>query len=534
MPKALVPGRRAILKALGALPVLRLFGALQIGPVAAQPMPTRVVTSMLVNEPAGLLSLVDTSAIAFTARATEGLLTFDYDLTPKPLLATDWDIAPDGLTYHFKLRQGVTWHDGEPFTAKDVKFSIETQKRFHSRGRITFSNIDTIEAPDDHTVILHLRKPTPYLLLALSSAESPVVPSHRYGAADPLTHPNNQAPVGTGAWIFREWVRGSHVLWERNEKYWNPAEPRADRLVARFILDPEACAIALETGVVDIGYRTPVPYRDVERLRDVSGISFEERGYTYDPPNIILIECNLRDEILNHIKVRQAIAHCIDREAICRIIFFGNALPSAAPVVPYHREFHNSMPSPYPFDVAAAERLLEEAGYPRTGREPRLTLTMDFFGDEQRLLAEFIRSALGRAGIRVRIRGQDVGTLVKRVYGERQFQLHLCQISNLFDPQVGVQRLYWSKNIIPGVAFSNGTSYSNPKVDELLEAAAVSLDHADRVEKWMKIQEIVMNEVPNIAIAMPKWMTIARSPLKDHTTGAEGFEGSFSKAYIET
>jgi peptide/nickel transport system substrate-binding protein len=530
------PSRRALLKGLSVLPALAA-GALTLSPrsaAAAAPQKGGVLTMVVAGEPPALLGFVNSSSLILSARVTEGLLEFDYDMKPQPLLATAWEVSADGLTYSFKLREGVKWHDGEEFTSEDVAFSILVQKKLHPRGRTTFAQVTAIETPDKHSVVLHLAKPTPYLLSALSSAESPVVPKHRYGDADPLTHANNTAPVGTGPYVFKEWVRGSHVIWERSPNYWNPALPHVDRLVARFMEDPASRTIAFETGDVDIGYRTPVPYRDVERLQKNPKIAFEEKGYAYDPPNIIILEANLENEILKNLKVRQAIAHCINREAICKVVFFGNAVPSAAPVVPYHKQFHNGQPSPYPYDVAAAAKLLDEAGYTRSGSAMRFSLTMDYTTDEQRVLAEFLRAAMSRAGIGIELRGQDMGTLVKRVYSDRAFNLHLASISNLFDPQVGVQRLYWSKNLIKGVPFSNGTAYSNPEVDTLLEQAAISLDKEERITKWLKIQDIVMREVPNFPIAMPSWLTISQTRVKDHTTNAEGFEGSMARVFLES
>jgi peptide/nickel transport system substrate-binding protein len=530
------PNRRSVLAGLSALPALGLVGSplFSSAAVASAPQKGGVLTMIVVSEPPALLSFVNSSSLVLSGRVTEGLLEFDHDMKPKPQLATAWEVAPDGLTYTFKLREGVKWHDGKDFTSEDVAFSIGVQKKLHPRGRTTFAQVKAIDTPDKHTIVLRLEKPTPYLLTALSSAESPVVPKHRYGDADPLTHVNNTAPIGTGPYVFKEWVRGSHVIWERNENYWNKSLPHVDRLVARFVLDPAARTIAFETGDVDVGYRTPVPYRDVERLKKNPKITFEENGYAYDPPNIIILEANLENEYLKNLKVRQAIAHCINREAICKIVFFGNAVPSAAPIVPYHKDFHNGKPSPYAFDLVAAAKLLDEAGLARVAGGMRFTLTLDYVGDDQRVLGEYLRASMSRAGIGIELRGQDMGTLVKRIYGERAYALHLASISNLFDPQVGVQRLYWSKNLIKGVPFSNGTAYNNPEVDALLEDAAVSLDKQDRVAKWKKIQDIVMQEVPNFPIAMPSWMTISQARVKDHTTNAEGFEGSMSRVYLTT
>jgi peptide/nickel transport system substrate-binding protein len=259
----------------------------------------------------------------------------------------------------------------------------------------------------------------------------------------------------------------------------------------------------------------------------------ETRGYEYDPANIVIVEANLNNPHLQKLAVRQAIAHCIDREALARIVFFGQALPSATPIVPFHKAFHSPRPSPYPHDVKAAEALLESAGYRQANGGPRLTLTLDYTGDDQRPVAEFFRATFSRAGIALELRTQDMGALVKRVYTDRDFNLHLASISNLFDPNVGVQRLYWSKNYITGVPFSNGTHYANPQVDALMEGAAVEIDPAKRVAMWMQVQDIVMTDVPNFPLVMAYWQTIAQTRIKHHTVTAEGFEGSLSKIWID-
>lgn len=522
--------RRGVLAGLAALPATAGLLGSGIFPSVAQAQSGSVVTMMGVTEAPALLSFVNTSSLIWSAHVSEGLLEFDFDMNPQPLLATEWEVSEDGLTYSFKLREGVKWHDGEDFTSEDVKFSIETAGQFHSRNRSTYSKITEIETPDDHTVILHLSEPTPFLLKAFSSMESPIVPSHLYAdGADPLTHPNNTAPIGTGAFVFKEWVRGSHVIWEKNPNYWNPDLPQVDRLVARFVLDPSARTIAFETGDVDIGYRTPIPFRDIDRMKEIEHLEFTSDGYQYDPPNIIIVEANLRDEALSDLKVRQAIAHCIDREMINRVVFYNYATPSATPVVPYHEAYHLDEPSPYAFDIDKAKALLAEAGF-----ADGIDLTMEYVGDEQRILGEFLRAAMSRAGIRIELRGQDMGTLIKRVYGDQEYQLHLASISNLFDPQVGVQRLYWSKNIIKGVGFSNGTAYANDEVDAWLEAAAVSIDEAERVALWQDIQRKVMADVPNFPLVMAAWQTLSNKRITDHTTNAEGYEGSMARTRVVT
>lgn len=527
--------RRSFLKSLAALPFASGVTAALPGMVSfAQEGGLKVVTALIGAESPGLLSLVSTAGIAWSAKTNEGLLTFDHDLNPQPLLATSWEVAPDGLTYTFKIREGVKFHDGTEMTAEDVAFSLETSKKYHSRNRATFAQVTSIETPDSSTVILRLEKPVAYLLTALSSVESPVVPRHLYAdGTDPLQHPINTAPIGTGPYKFNEWVRGSHIIFDRNPDYWDTDFPQVDRIVVKVIADPAARVIAFETGDVDFGNRTPVPFRDLDNLEQLPHIAFEDRGYTYDPPNITILEANVRDADLAKLAVRQAIAHTLDREALVRILYHGRALPSASAVVPYHKEFHLAEPSPYPYDIAAAEALLEGAGYPKRSDGTRLNLTLDFFSEERRIASEFLRASMARAGIAVELRGQDSSTIVKRVYGDQDYQLHLASISNLYDPQVGVQRLYWSKNIIPGVAYSNGTGYTNPEVDALLEAAAVETIHAERVRMWHEIQRIVAAEVPNFPLLAPQWLTIYNTRIDGHTTGGEGpLDGSLRELKI--
>jgi peptide/nickel transport system substrate-binding protein len=163
------------------------------------------LTLLVAAEPPVLTAIATTAfnTVLVSAKVTEGLLTYDFDLNPKPQLATEWSVSPDGLEYTFKLRQGVKWHDGKDFTADDVAYSITTIKQVHPRGRNTFGNLTDIKTPDPHTVTLVLSKPAPYLISALAAAETPIVPKHLYDGTKADQNPVNSAPIGTGPFIFR-------------------------------------------------------------------------------------------------------------------------------------------------------------------------------------------------------------------------------------------------------------------------------------------------------------------------------------------
>ena len=137
-------------------------------------------------EPTTLVTLTNPAdpSLLVSAKVTEGLLTYDFDLNPKPQLATSWSVSADGREYVFKLRQGVKWHDGADFTSKDVAYSILLLKEVHPRGRATFASVADVEAPDAHTAVIKLARPVPYLIHALAACESPIVPRHVYAGID--------------------------------------------------------------------------------------------------------------------------------------------------------------------------------------------------------------------------------------------------------------------------------------------------------------------------------------------------------------
>ena len=531
--------RRTLIGA-GAGAVLAPGLALAPGTAAAQspapaPEPRRggTMTIMFYAEPPSLVSIVSTNSLVCSAKVTEGLLWYDNTMRPQPQLATSYEIAPDELTYTFHLRQGVKWHDGRDFTAADVVASLGLLKKLHPRGRSTFSHVSSIEAPDPYTVVLKLDAPIPYLIKAFAAAESPIVPKHIYDGTDPFTNKNNAAPIGTGPFRFKEWVRGSYVMYERNPDYWDQPRPYLDRLIVKFVPDAAARSAALESGEVDLGYRTPVAYSDVERLRNEGKLAFETKGYEYSN-NVLSLNFNLDNQYFAKPKVRQAISHAINTAAICKVIYYGTFDPCAAPIAPFMAEYHDPAPTPYPFDVARAETLLDEAGLPRGADRTRFRMMFEASPstEESRRLGDFVRASLARVGIAVEVRASDMGGYLKRIYTDRDFDMTCTTFSNLFDPTVGVQRLYWWRNIQKGVPFSNTTYYRNARVDELLERAAVEPDPVKRKAEFKEFQQIVMAEAPDINVGVPRWYTIHNKRALGHSVSADGVEGSFAFAHI--
>ncbi|MBB5423208.1 peptide/nickel transport system substrate-binding protein [Paraburkholderia atlantica] len=380
-------------------------------------------------------------AVQASAKITEGLLRYDAQFKPQPLLAVAWSVSADGLRYTFKLRPNVKWHDGESFTSADIRYSILTQKRLRPRGRITLANVERVDTPDLLTVVVVLGKPTPYLIKALSSAELPIVPQHRYGDGDPLTSPNLTAPIGTGPFVFDKWVRGSYVSLRKNPNYWRRGAPLLDRVIYRIVPDQASISTALETGEVDAAAN--VGLADLGRLARLPQLKIDD-SYDASLNNAAFLEFNLDNPILAKPEVRKTIAHAVDRNFIKDNVFYKRSSVVNSPVPAVLASYYDDSTFHYPFDLSAANRLLDEAGYPKQADGQRFAVKINYIsGAEFRRAADYLRAALSRIGIKATILDGDLPTYLRRAYTTREFDLNLNGLGRLYDPTVGVQRIYW-------------------------------------------------------------------------------------------
>ena len=485
-------------------------------------------------DPGTALFAINTSSgtgQAIGPKIVEGLLTFDYDLTPQPLLATEWSLSDDNLQYTFKLREGVKWHDGVDFTSADVAFSILRLKEAHPRGRITYQNVVEVQTPDAHTAIIVLSKPAPFLITAQSSSESPIVPKHIFENLPPADGQTLATAIGTGPFKLTEWVPGSYLIFDRNPDYWDAGKPYLDRLVLRIITDASARAAALETGEIDIG-ANPVPLGDIERLKQNPNLVVDTTTYAYSGPQQQLF-FNYDNEILTNRSVRLAIAQAINAQEIVDIALFGLGQVSPSPVSTALPKWYDPTVVAYPYDPAAAEKLLDEAGYPRGADGTRLKLRLAYNAFLTPGYADVTKSQLSKVGIDVEILKFDLPTYLKTIYTDRAFDLVIESLSNTFDPSLGIQRAYWSKNFKIGLPFSNASHYANPEADALLEAAAIEPDEAKRWDLWSKFQHLIHDDVASVDLLAAGSQIIASKKVKNFVTGAQGINWSFGDVWID-
>lgn len=444
-------------------------------------------------------------------------LRYDENWEPQPYLAESWEVAGDGMSVTLNLVQNATFHDGTPVTSEDVAFSIMTTKENHP-FKSMFAPVEAIETPDAHTAIIKLSQPHPALLLALSPALAPVLPKHIYGdGQDVKSHPANSAPVGSGPFMLEEFTAGEAIVMKKNPNFFIEGRPKLDEIIIRIIKDPSALLIAMENGEADM-YPFMAGSNEVKRLEGVETLGITKDGYAAVGP-INWLAFNTASEKLSDVRVRQAIAYAVDREFITKALHRGVSTPQRSPIIESSPYFDESIAA-YDVDLDKANALMAEAGF-ADGME----LTIDYIPgpkEQQQSVAEYMKSQLKKIGINLTVRAApDFPTWAGRV-GGHDFELSMDIVFNWGDPVIGVHRTYLSDNIKKGVIWSNTQSYSNAKVDELLNAAAVELDRDKRASLYAEFQQIVGADLPVYWINALPYHTAYDKKLKNVPVGIWG------------
>jgi peptide/nickel transport system substrate-binding protein len=494
--------------------------------------------SMIISPSPQILTSAITTAGAeqvVSSKISDSLLTYDFDLNPKPQLAQSWTVSPDGLRVTFKLRPGVHWHDGKDFTSEDVAFTcMNVWKILHGRGRTIFGNVTAVETPDPLTAVFVLNAPSPGMMKSLAAQQAQILPAHLYKGTDIATNPYNLKPVGTGPFKFVSFAPGDNLVLERNPDYWDKGKPYLDKVIFRFISDPATTSSALESGEVQLVNQNLVPMSDLERFKDSGEFDITTKGYEFQN-EMEMSEFNLDDSIMKNIKVRQAIAHAVDKQWLVDNVFFGYGKVANTPLHSHLTGLYdtNGVPA-YDYDPALAAKLLDEAGYKAGPDGTRFKLTIDPlpYGDHQNLVADYMREALKQVGIQVTVRSSDFAGWVKRVYTDRDFQMTVNLLTGGSDPTIGTQRSFWSKSFKIGVGFANGSHYMNPGMDKLLEAGASEVDAAKRKQDYLEFQRLAMTDLPVLPLVAVDSVTVANKKVHNHSIDAHGTFGNFADVYL--
>jgi peptide/nickel transport system substrate-binding protein len=428
------------------------------------------------------------------------LVRKDEHFNLQPWLAVSWE-RPDALTWVFHLRDGVRFHDGKAMSAEDVAWSIQSMTNgvlVTAKGG-AFADVVAVSVPKPLTVVVKTSKPDASLLFNLSDGLFGVVEK---GAG----RDEGLRPVGTGPFQFVSQVQDKEVVVERNAAYWAGA-PKMERV--RFSVVPDAITEALEmkkgSGDVESNEIT----RDmVHALQGKPGLVTQ----TGPGARVDYMNFNVGDPALRDVRVRQAIACAIDRDALIQWLWLGGARKAETLLPQGHwAAASDSELAQYRYDVARALRLLDAAGLKPDKDGVRLRLTMKTSTDETtRLEAQAIQAQLREAGIVLTLRSAEFGTFYSDIT-KGAFQMYMLRwIGSNEDPDI-FRYAYATESFPPKGA--NRGRYSNVRVDELLAAASAETDESVRRREYVEVQQILALELPSIPLWYPDNVVVHSSRL---------------------
>jgi peptide/nickel transport system substrate-binding protein len=478
-PRAAAPTWALLLRAFA---VLAMLGVLLS--CSAKPDPNTLVM-IIESSPTNLDPRVgiDAQSERIDNLIFDDLLARGDDLNVAPGLAERWEI-PDPLTYIFHLHQGVKFHDGRSLTSRDVKWTFDSllQGKIRSTKAAVYRFVDRIDAPDDYTVVFHLKQPFATLLWNLSDGAIGIVPD---GSGNEMA----QHPIGSGPFKFLSAETDKEVLLERNGDYWGE---KAKLSHVRFVVVPDATTQALELrkGSGDVAINASFPPDTVLTLQRESSLAVESSPGT----RLAYLGFNVRDPILKDARVRQAIAYALDRRPMIEYLWRVQAQPARSVLPPQSWAYNGDVPA-YEHDPERARQLLDVAGYPAVNGV-RFHITMKTSTDENtRLMVAVMQQQLREVGIALDIRSFEFATFFSDVT-RGAFQMYgLRWIGGNEDPDI-FEYAFHSSKFPPNGA--NRSFYSNPKVDKLIDQARQETDPKVRKPLYAEIQRILAQDVPSI------------------------------------
>ena len=476
--------------------------------------------------------LTDYNSVRAAMPLFEGLVRFkDGRMELEPALAERWERSDDGLAYTFYLRAGLTFHDGTPIDADAVKFSIDRQidpnHPYHDTGEfafaeITFGAVDRVEVLDPLTVRIHLKTPFgPFLgnmAMASASIVSPTAVA-RYG------RDFSENPVGAGPFRFVSWRRGVEVVLERNPYYYRGV-PQVEQIIFRPIVEDHSRLAALEAGEIDLAVNLPPD--DLPRLRDNPAFTVaEDPGMSMHTWYLVF---NVTRPPFDDVRVRQAVAHAIDREAIVAGILRGTGVVAKNFLPPAVWSYIEDV-AQYPYDPERARELLAEAGHAGG-------LTIDFWmpesgsGMQQPVaMGTVIQDYLRRVGINANIQVFEWGTYLARVIvptervAELPAMFQLSWLGQNGDPDYHLYTLL-SSGRVPPYGFNVG-HYNNEVVTDLVERARQLPTQEERTPLYQEAQRLIMADLPVLPVNHETQIVVMRSGITGfipHPTGVFRFE----------
>ena len=484
------------------------LGLVLLAPAFAQKAPEGYILKIGTNEDLDSLSLFNAyerSATELFLLAYDPLVSFDANLKPEAALAESWSVSPDGLAWTFKLRKGVKWSDGRPFTSADVKFTYEAiQTSGLGLYGAFLEGITGIETPDDHTVILRTEEPKANIL----QNPTPILPRHVWEAAGGNFETfEDPAIVGTGAFRFREWKKGEYISLVANTGYFGP-KPKVGGLVFTIFANRDTLARSLISGEIDAALNLyPDQLAGLEKEAGIEIYRFSANGFTQLAANSWMDSASKGHSALRDARVRQALEWAMDKKEILAVALSGAGTVGTTLIPESTPEWHLALPADKlrTFNPATARSLLESAGYvDRNGdgvREDRTGKPLDlrFFvrSDNTREVkaGQMIQSYLKDVGVATRLSTIDDGALQDAI-DAADYDLFIWGWGGDVDPTTLLAIL--TTDQIDG---NNEPRWSDPAYDEIVKRQATILDPKERKSAVDEAQRLAYEAAPYILLA---------------------------------
>ena len=422
----------------------------------------------------------------------------DENLEMRPALAASWDITPDQLTWTFHLRNGVTFHDGSPLTADDVVYSYRRIIDQKLANADKLSAVTNVVAADPSTVGITVKQPTPNLLTNLGGFKGMAIVQRRNVESGQI----GSHPIGTGPFVFQSQKSGDSIVLKANPGYWG-GPPRVSGVTFRFIPEPSTALSALQAGEID--WTDSIPAQRVAQLKDDDSVRLAvtpSNDYWY-------LALNEARKPWNDVRVRQAIAYAIDRDAIVQATSYGTAtanqlaIPNGNPwYTPYHR---------YRRDIEQARRLLQQAG----AAPQKLDMLVTSQYPQTVTAAQIVADNLAPLAITVNIRTVDFATWLDEQNSGNFDMLMMGWLGNI-DPD----DFYYAQQHTNQT--SNAQKFSNPDVDRLLDAGRVETNRNVRLDDYARAATIIADQASYIYLYNPSVIQAWRTDLAGYTARRDG------------
>ncbi|NIP29334.1 MAG: peptide-binding protein [Candidatus Dadabacteria bacterium] len=412
-----------------------------------------------------------------------------------PLLAESWEISEDKLSFIFQLKKNIKWHDGTPFTSKDVVFSYKSimdPKVDAPHLKSYYRELKSVEAIDDYTVkFTYLR---PYFLALEFSGGMPIVPEHIFKKGNFNKNPAGRHPIGTGPYKFVEWKTGNQIILEKNEDYWKD-KPKLNKIVFKIINDETVKFQVLKKGDLDRAGLTPIQW-DKQSKTEAFNKNFNKHAYF--TPNYSFIGWNQKKPFFSDKKVRRAMTHFLNRELVLKKILIDLGAIVTSPFFIKSPEYPTDI-KPYEYDPQKAVELLAEAGWidsdsdgirDKEGVKFEFEFLIPSGSDTGEKIATILKEELRKAGIVMNIRKTEWAVFTQRL-NQRKFDAVTLGWS------MGVESdpyQIWSSS--QAESGSNFVNFKNEEADKLIEMARTEFDRKKRIKLYRRFAEIVHEEQP--------------------------------------